>query len=202
MGATVVAKDVKSWKYSASPNSIAIPNISYSSNNNSSATMASRRLTANRITQLHFVLLLVLTGPSLGCGPGRRSVMVRRHRKMTPLVFKQHYPNFSEFTLAASGVPEGRITRGDARFKELVRNENSDIIFRDEEGTGADRMMTQPVQTSADFMNHDRRLCACFGVDHYGLPGCMLLSGVRGRMLRVGALPPARRSGPPPKYGV
>jgi hypothetical protein len=106
-------------------------------------TMASYVLTLQKMGQLCLVLFLLLTGPAMGCGPGRRSGTMRRHRKMTPLVFKQHIPNLSEFTLAASGVAEGRITRGDARFQDLVRNENSDIIFKDEEGTGADRMMTQ-----------------------------------------------------------
>lgn len=61
---------------------------------------------------------------------------------MTPLVYKQHVPNISENTLGASGLPDGAIKRGDPRFKDLVENHNTDIIFRDEERDGSDRLMS------------------------------------------------------------
>lgn len=88
-------------------------------------------------------LLIALVLGVEACGPGRGVGRKRGPRKLTPLVFKQHVPNESENNLAASGQVEGRINKNDSRFKDLVLNYNRDIIFKDEEGTGADRLMTQ-----------------------------------------------------------
>lgn len=91
-------------------------------------------------------LLLVCSEVS-PCSPGRSGARRRSARKLTPLVFKQHVPNIPEHSLGASGPPEGRIWRDDARFKNLVPNYNSDIVFKDEEGTGVDRLMTRVCST-------------------------------------------------------
>jgi hypothetical protein len=52
----------------------------------------------------------------------------------------QRFPDAAESTVI--GVPAGKIRRGTLAYDALVRYERADIAFKDEEGTGADRMMT------------------------------------------------------------
>ena len=60
----------------------------------------------------------------------------------------QKVPNASE--LATSGAIARKIKRTDPEFASLVKNLNPKIVFKDEEGTGADRMMTQRLSDRLD----------------------------------------------------
>lgn len=108
-----------------------------------------------KLIKVVLVYLVLIVHTVQACGPGRGIGGPRRSRKLTPLVFKQHVPNVSENTLGASGLVEGKISREDAKFEELVPNYSKDIIFKDEEGTGADRLMTQVI---AFFFNNNLSL--------------------------------------------
>lgn len=95
------------------------------------------------MSMLVILVLFTIFTSVMPCGPGRGIGGPRRFRKLTPLVFKQHVPNVSENTISAAGLLEGKITRDYKKFKDLETNYNEDIIFKDEEGTGADRVMTR-----------------------------------------------------------
>lgn len=112
-----------------------------------------RKLNLNSLLLLNLGLISILDISTNGggggrngaeaCGPGRSHFKRSRLRKMRPLVQHECVPNVSENTLAASGRPDGPIRRDSKRFRELVQNLNPDIVFRDDEQTGADRWMTQ-----------------------------------------------------------
>jgi len=88
------------------------------------------------------------------CGPGRGYGQRQRSRKMNPMVFKQHIPNVAEDMLGASGPAEGRIARGDEKMRGLVRVSSDNVLFKNEEGNGDDRMMTL-VRLSYSHCNND-----------------------------------------------
>lgn len=66
-------------------------------------------------------------------------------------------PNTSE--TQASGAIAKKVKRTDPEFEDFVNNSNNKIIFKDEEGTGADRMMTQSLSdkltTLADAVSNE-----------------------------------------------
>ncbi len=57
-------------------------------------------------------------------------------------------PNASE--IATCGAIKKRIARSDPEFATLAENQNANIVFKDEEGTGADRMMSARMQSKLD----------------------------------------------------
>lgn len=64
------------------------------------------------------------------------------------LTLGQKVPNAAE--TATCGAITKKIKRGDPEFNSLVQNDNADIVFKDEEGTGADLMMTSKLKTKLD----------------------------------------------------
>jgi len=84
----------------------------------------------------------MLIHPADQCSPGRGHGRRRTGRRSTPLVLHQHVPNVPETSLAASGPPEGSVDRGTDRFHRLVVNDNTDIVFKNDERNGEDLIMS------------------------------------------------------------
>jgi Hedgehog amino-terminal signalling domain len=57
-------------------------------------------------------------------------------------------PNKAERTVV--GATSDVIKRDTPAFSALTKNENADVVFKDEEGTGADRMMTDKLSARVD----------------------------------------------------
>ena len=90
--------------------------------------------------QLIILLVVVQFRPSLSCG-SRNGFDKKGPRK--PLMFQQSIPDTSENSQQASGPAKGKITRNSPEFEKLEPCYNNAIIFKDEEGTGADRLMSK-----------------------------------------------------------
>jgi hypothetical protein len=67
---------------------------------------------------------------------------------VSTLTLNQKVPNKSE--AATVGAISGKIVRGTTEFSNLVTNSNADIVFKDEEKTGADKLMTQSLSDKLD----------------------------------------------------
>ncbi|EDO43615.1 predicted protein [Nematostella vectensis] len=90
---------------------------------------------------LAFALVLFQFSLDFANSCSSRPSLSRRGRR--PLYFKQRVPDVDEFSLGASGRPQGKITRNSSKFNKLVACYNTDIVFKDEERTGADRLMSK-----------------------------------------------------------
>lgn len=95
------------------------------------------------LPQFKLCVLVILAGQAMACAPGRSGYRRRAPRRLTPLVIKQYVPNTAEQNEIAAGRAIGAISRTSKSFRKLVPNYNGDIRFLDDEGTGADRIMTQ-----------------------------------------------------------
>lgn len=90
-------------------------------------------------------LLLAFPLLVVGCGDLGQAPSLSRE---TTESFRpnEHRPEASES--ATVGAIEARVARGSAAFERLVRDDDPDIVFKDEEHTGADRMMTPRLRSA------------------------------------------------------
>jgi len=88
------------------------------------------------------VTFLLAAALTFGCSEGfsDRFSLSRVDSSERPFRLGERIPDGSE--AAAIGAITERIARGSGDFGHLVRCDDPDVVFKDEEGTGADRMMT------------------------------------------------------------
>jgi hypothetical protein len=99
------------------------------------------------------VTITVLTALALamaagGCAePANSMPDLRRDRAVLPHTLEtgRFWPDSGE--VAAVGRLEKRVERGTPAFERLVSVDAPDIVFKDEEGTGADRLMTRELRS-------------------------------------------------------
>lgn len=77
---------------------------------------------------------------AFSCGPGPGGF---RKRPSKDLVLYETIPKVSELSQGGSGPAKGKITRNSPEFKKLEPAYRTDIIFKDEEKSGADRIMSK-----------------------------------------------------------
>jgi hypothetical protein len=100
-----------------------------------------------------WVLLL-----AAGCDSGHVPALSRQSNE---LWLGQSVPNEREED--AIGTLTLRVSRGRRNYRELIRNDNPALVFKDEERTGADRMMTPRLA------RHLNRLAQLVGQEWLGL---------------------------------
>lgn len=61
-------------------------------------------------------------------------------------------PNLPEQNVKASGPFKNKILRDTPEFNTLVTNTNSNVIYKDEEKTGADQIMTPKLSSAVDYL--------------------------------------------------
>jgi hypothetical protein len=83
-------------------------------------------------------LLLVVPLAVTGCERGDEPSL--SHEKTARLRIGEHVPDAGE--RETCGAITAPVARGTGAFARLVRCDDARIVFKDEEGTGADRMMT------------------------------------------------------------
>ena len=94
----------------------------------------------NILCQLVALLVAAQLRCSLSCG-SRTGFETRKPG--TPLMLYQSVPDVLENSQAASGPAKGKITRNSPEFQKLQPCYEPAIIFQDEEGTSADRLMSK-----------------------------------------------------------
>jgi len=94
-------------------------------------------MSASNLARRIAPLLLLCGCDSYGDAPAlsRRSAQLQPGRQV---------PNVSE--QAAIGEVRARISRVSPGFRQLTRSQSPDIVFKDEEETGADRVMTRRLE--------------------------------------------------------